>query len=1175
MKKSKLWYKRLLPLLLMLAMVAQSILASVYPVSAADDSISGTYSGPVEVTEAEPNESGEMTSPALFSFPLTRAGGRDRSAAFKIDTLTIKIANNTAYEYNGTTETNNDITLNLTGDPRVDFSMTWSQINPEQDDFSEGDYILFKLCEVTGSDTAKWANLTSDKALYVGAAHLATGSLVTEQTDTDTIALYYKVTFTEIVEDYYGITGNMTGGANIAGLDDDDIIKILHEGSATAEIAEITKAPNTSTGTASGSGILPEYPWLTTSKFTSSSSNPVWWQINVYEFLKKSYVDYANGASPVYADLILEDTLDMHQTFYTTALGEIRTLGLLYDTETGKTYWGDGDRFGLTFKVLQEKGLIEFVNGAADDAEAYVRTTPRSYTIITEPDGRERLILNLGAPGSTGLRYGDLVNGTSNDMAKRVEKYRTEYLRFTAIITQFEDVVSSETEEFTWTDSKGAEYIYTLNQCRTWQRIYYFTYNFYNVTDESGKVVGPYIYGYEVCVQTSVKTTQIETIMASQVTNSYKLSGGFTDTSGSGTKTNFWSGGISATRRAGSGEAQIFKADSLYGYTLDYILTNSPTSGMIGNVQFAVYKSDNTGPLSFDYITTAGENFGKYVYNTAGAGEYDTVTTYGGDGSIILYGLSEGDYYLKEVASPSGYYTALNKKIEFTISSSAAANILVTNEARGVTLKKVIAGTNTALQNATFELYSYTKPDYSDAVKVTGFTRKYISGSGNYLVYNGSGSDRLTTEINGKLYIVQLPAGKYYLQEVTAPTGYALSNEKHPFELTDEKGEKAIIDLGNIENNKVTSQTVTKIWNDGNNQDRLRPTWTGVEVQLYANNTPLGDPVKLYAGNNWTYTWNNLPLKDGGVEITYGVREVDVPEGYEAEYEDNATSTVITNSHTPLTVDVEGTKRWEDNDDQYGKRPSSIIVNLYGGNDLIDSKEVSEADGWSYSWTGLPKNEKGVEIKYTITEDPVDEYETTYSNDSYDITNTYVPDKLSVEGSDPDPTPEPTPKPDPTPTPSSESTPEPSEDPTPEPSEEPTPEPSEDPTPEPSEEPTPTPDIVLPDGYEDYEGGERIPLGKDNPNNEGLTAIQNTKDPNEYLIIDEDMVPLGTITVPEGMYIDEIDVLDNLIPLGTFVTPIPERDNPKTGDSLAATLLAAAALVGALIMLLYLRKRMA
>ena len=109
---------------------------------------------------------------------------------------------------------------------------------------------------------------------------------------------------------------------------------------------------------------------------------------------------------------------------------------------------------------------------------------------------------------------------------------------------------------------------------------------------------------------------------------------------------------------------------------------------------------------------------------------------------------------------------------------------------------------------------------------------------------------------------------------------------------------------------------------------------------------------------------------------------------------------------------------------------------------------------------------------------------------------------------------------------------------------------------------------MLPEGYEN---GERIPLGTVNPNNEGLTAIQNTENPSEYLILNEEMVPLGTITLPEGMYIDEIDVLDQLIPLGF----IPERDNPQTGDSLTATLLMMAALAGALVTLLNLKKRRA
>jgi hypothetical protein len=97
----------------------------------------------------------------------------------------------------------------------------------------------------------------------------------------------------------------------------------------------------------------------------------------------------------------------------------------------------------------------------------------------------------------------------------------------------------------------------------------------------------------------------------------------------------------------------------------------------------------------------------------------------------------------------------------------------------------------------------------------------------------------------------------------------------------------------------------------------------------------------------------------------------------------------ILNTHTPEETQVSGTKTWEDNDDQDGLRPDKITVNL-----LADGMEVDEAEveaPWSYSFTGLPKyRDGGVEIVYTVTEDPITGY--TPSVDGHDILNTHTPE---------------------------------------------------------------------------------------------------------------------------------------------------------------------------------------
>lgn len=114
----------------------------------------------------------------------------------------------------------------------------------------------------------------------------------------------------------------------------------------------------------------------------------------------------------------------------------------------------------------------------------------------------------------------------------------------------------------------------------------------------------------------------------------------------------------------------------------------------------------------------------------------------------------------------------------------------------------------------------------------------------------------------------------------------------------------------------------------------------------------------------------------------------------------------------------------------------------------------------------------------------------------------------------------------------------------------------------------------IPDNFAD---GKRKPLGTDNPKNKGLIAVQSPSNPNEYLILDEDEVPLGTAIIPEGssVDIDEIDVAENLIPLVTITEQINTKDNPKTGEVYHPLIYAGLLLLtGALsLLVVYLKKK--
>ena len=181
-----------------------------------------------------------------------------------------------------------------------------------------------------------------------------------------------------------------------------------------------------------------------------------------------------------------------------------------------------------------------------------------------------------------------------------------------------------------------------------------------------------------------------------------------------------------------------------------------------------------------------------------------------------------------------------------------------------------------------------------------------------------------------------------------------------------------------------------KHWDDNNNQDGKRPS--SITIRLYADDTELTDKVQtVTAADNWEWTFTNLPKYANGTEINYTITEDVV-----ADYTTSVRGYNVTNTHTPETIDIEGSKTWNDNNNQDGKRPGSITIRLYAdGRELTDKVQtVTASNGWNWKWEDLPKYANGTEITYTITEDAVENYTTVV--DGYNVTNSYTPGKVDV-----------------------------------------------------------------------------------------------------------------------------------------------------------------------------------
>ena len=232
-------------------------------------------------------------------------------------------------------------------------------------------------------------------------------------------------------------------------------------------------------------------------------------------------------------------------------------------------------------------------------------------------------------------------------------------------------------------------------------------------------------------------------------------------------------------------------------------------------------------------------------------------------------------------------------------------------------------------------------------------------------------------------------AGKalnYTVKEENVPEGYTLSiDDKDPAHLV----------LTNKHEPNVTQVKVTKKWDDANNQDGLRPK--EIRVQLYAGDQKLGKEVVLSADNKWTHTFEKLAEKANGQDIHYSVKEVDVPEGYTVTEESKEKGDVVlTNTHTPSTVDIPVTKIWVDNDNQDGLRPAKITVKLLANGGEVARKDITSETDWKETFTGLPKFKYGKQIVYTLQEEKVENYSPSIDQESYTITNTHTPGKTTL-----------------------------------------------------------------------------------------------------------------------------------------------------------------------------------
>ncbi|MFB5431815.1 Cna B-type domain-containing protein [Enterococcus casseliflavus] len=289
--------------------------------------------------------------------------------------------------------------------------------------------------------------------------------------------------------------------------------------------------------------------------------------------------------------------------------------------------------------------------------------------------------------------------------------------------------------------------------------------------------------------------------------------------------------------------------------------------------------------------------------------------------------------------------------------------------------------------------------------------------------------DEEVTNDDGQVIETDLPEGDYSFVETEAPDGYLIDKKPISFsaDTIDEEDQKVVVTLSKTELEKDTPITIKGLTKGTSpvliNVDTERASTVNIKSQIkleYTDGTTrnshetedFDDAVILWNFINQPENQMisiNSPFQ--GTILAVG-DTVDVHQNVDGSI---IADTVLVNAEThrwdlqanetvvPIiklaamnhllsldTTTVSGTKTWDDYDNKFNTRPTSITVQLLQNGEVFQTKTVTpnKEGEWHYEFTDLPTtDESGQTYDYAIQETPVEGY--TIKVNGYDLVNTY------------------------------------------------------------------------------------------------------------------------------------------------------------------------------------------
>lgn len=290
-----------------------------------------------------------------------------------------------------------------------------------------------------------------------------------------------------------------------------------------------------------------------------------------------------------------------------------------------------------------------------------------------------------------------------------------------------------------------------------------------------------------------------------------------------------------------------------------------------------------------------------------------------------------------------------NKGDAGTGTTSADKDGFYSNDNDQTKISYEIDGTSDGIKTA-----SYIKPVVQVTTHTLTYTKVWNHPSGIEkpkqdvklnVTYSDGTTDQITlTKDEQYTYQESVPVTKYIVDVTETP----VADYEASYSITD-NGTKAVV-TNNY--NKVTASNITVIkkWSGNGPQPAIT---VGLYRSVDGAPTEKYKEVTLNSTNKWSYTWENLPQSEGSAtdvkNYSYAVREESIPSNYQSsisyDYKNDTITATITNTYDPNCADenyyianvlqtekLHIIKKWEDNSNEAGKRPTDLSVNVNGMN---------------------------------------------------------------------------------------------------------------------------------------------------------------------------------------------------------------------------------------------------